>query len=54
MKKKEAEPTLDQMTLRDLMAMFAMLRCFGGQSLAGAAKEAYAQADAMIEERKPK
>ncbi len=57
MKKKEpeSEPTLDQMTLRDLMAMFAMQGFVShGGWVEETAKEAYAKADAMIEERKPK
>ena len=60
MKKKEPEPRLDEMTLRDLMAMFAMMGQIAHHGYVpknasmGAAKEAYAQADAMIEERKPK
>ena len=53
MKKKEPEPTLDQMTLRDLMAMFALMG-LTMMSPEGAAKAAYLLADAMIEERKPK
>lgn len=48
-----AEPRLDEMTMRDLMAMFALMRVRGLGTVA-TAKEAYAQADAMIEERKPK
>ena len=64
MKKKEPEPRLDEMTLRDLMAMFAMqgLVAHGGwqaeyhipeAGIAGVtvAEEAYKYAAAMIEER---
>jgi len=62
MKKKEpeSEPTLDQMTLRDLMAMFAMVGAVSSGNArvnlghAERAEFAYNQADAMIEERKPK
>lgn len=43
-------PTLDQMNMRDLIAMFALLRCYGGR-VGETAQEAYAQADAMLEER---
>ena len=53
MKKKEPEPRLDEMTLRDLMAMFAMQLVIG-KTPEQAARNAYAAADAMIEERKPK
>ena len=43
------EPKLEDMTLRDLMAMFALMRWdVDKQKLA---KDAYAAADAMIEER---
>ena len=53
MNKKEPEPRLDEMTLRDLMAMFAMMG-LTMMSPEGAAKSAYLLANAMIEERKPK
>ena len=62
MKKKEPEPRLDEMTLRDLMAMFAMMGLLNrNQNMDSTkserefnARDSYLQADAMIEERKPK
>ena len=62
MKKKEPEPRLDEMTLRDLMAMFAMVgllqRNANSDSTAceriWVAKDSYLQADSMIEERMKK
>ena len=62
MKKKEPEPRLDEMTLRDLMAMFAMMGLLNrNQNMDSTkserefnARDSYAQADAMIEERSKK
>ncbi len=53
------EPKLEDMTLRDLIAMFAM-QCQGElvtkpyNNLATVAETAYAMADAMIKKRNPK
>ena len=52
------EPKLEDMTLRDLMAMFAMMGLVSGTTMwshdaddTGISGGAYAIADAMIEER---
>ncbi len=47
------EPKLEDMTLRDLIAMFAMQLVIG-KTPEQAARNAYLAADAMIKERKQK
>jgi hypothetical protein len=59
MKKKEPEPRLDEMTLRDLMAMFVVSGHVSRINVVAMPPEevagyVYRVADAMIEERKQK
>ena len=56
---KKKEPTLDEMTLRDLMAMFVVSGHVSRINVVAMPPEevagyVYRVADAMIEERKPK